>query len=122
MENVYPFVLTKVINGDTIEGAVNLGFGIVTTQRFRLQGVVAPSFHSKDKAEIERAKASKMWLQSRLLNKKTMIKCFETGKFGKYLAVLYVEGSNVNEELFSAGHVARFVKSHGGKDANQTKN
>ena len=115
--HIYPFTLTRVINGDTVEGIVDVGFDLATKQRFRLQGVIAPSLRSKDKNELERAKAAKMWLQARLDKKRIIIQSHKTGKFGKYLATLFVEGSNVNQELLSVGHAAPFGQATGGKNA-----
>lgn len=110
MENsfVYPFTLTKVINGDTIEGYVDLGFGISTKQRFRLQGIIAPSLRSRDKSELERAKAAKMWLQSRLVKKQIFLRSHKTPKFSKFLASIFVDGSNINDELLATGHATKF--------------
>ena len=106
--NVYVFTLTKVINGDTIEGYVDLGFDTFTKQRFRLLGIVAPSLRSRDKSEFERAKAAKMWLQARLINKQIFLCSHKTPKFGKYLASLFVDGSDINKELLTTGHAVKF--------------
>lgn len=117
-QHVYGFELTRVINGDTVEGTVDLGFGIATKQRFRLKGVVAPSMRTRDKAELEKAVAAKLWLQFRLVDKSIVIQCHSTNKFGKYLAVLFVDGSNVNDELLVSGHVVKFGKPDIEEDEN----
>ena len=109
-DRVYRFVVSRVVNGDTVEGIVDLGFGISSKQRFRLDGVVAPSLRSEDPATRERAKASKMWLQYRLIKQQVIVKIRETPKFGHYLATLFIEGSDVNQELFTSGHVVKFNK------------
>jgi len=104
------FELIRVINGDTVEGYVDLGFRKYDTMRFRLQGVVAPSMRSKDSKEKERAKAAKMWLQQRLQKHKLFIKVFKTNKFDKYLITLYANDGNINEEMLKSGHVKPFEK------------
>jgi len=109
-DRLYRFTVTRVVNGDTVEGFVDLGFGISSKQRFRLDGIVAPSLRSEDPVARERAKASKMWLQYRLTKQQVIIKVRETPKFGHYLATLFIEGSNVNQELFTAGHAVKFNK------------
>ena len=107
-DRLYKFTLTRVVNGDTVEGFVDLGFNISTKQRFRLDGIVAPSLRSENDDEKERAKAAKMWLSSRLSKKQIIIRSRKANKFGHYLAMLFIDGSNVNEELLSAGHAFKF--------------
>lgn len=38
----YKFKLTKVIDGDTVDGIIDLGFGICLRERIRLAGINAP--------------------------------------------------------------------------------
>jgi len=109
-ERTYPIVITRVINGDTIQGKVDLGFNVVIEARFRLNGIVAPSLRSELLEVRERAKASKMWLTYRLNKQQVIIKVKETSKFGHYLGTLFIEGSDVNQELLTAGHVVKFNK------------
>ena len=109
-DKAYDVIVTRVVNGDTFECIVDLGFGIKTLQRFRLDGYVAPSLRSEDPAVRERAKASKMWLTYRLNKQKVSIKVRTTPKFGHYLATIFIEGGDVNQELFTAGHAVKFNK------------
>ncbi len=104
------FELIKVINGDTIEGYVDWGCQRYDTMRFRLQGIVAPSLRSKDQNEKDSAKAAKMWLQQRLMKHTLHIQIHKTNKFDRYLAIIYADGSNINEEMLKAGHVQKFDK------------
>lgn len=109
MDNyVRGFELVRVINGDTIEGYVDLGCCRYDLMRFRLDGVVAPSLRSPDLGEKERAKAAKMWLQQRLTKHSLYIQIRKTNKFDKYLATVYADGSNINEEMLKVGHVVKF--------------
>ena len=104
------FELIRVINGDTVEGYVDLGFRRYDTMRLRLKGIIAPSMRSKDIKERESAKAAKMWLQQRLMKHSLYVQILKTNKFDKYLAVLYADGGNINEEMLKAGHVQTFKK------------
>lgn len=108
------FELIKVINGDTIEGYVDLGLRHYITMRLRLQGVIAPSMRSKDPKEREQAKAAKMWLQQRLMKHSLHVQIYKTNKFDKYLVTLFANGGNINEELLKIGHVQRFKKNDSG--------
>jgi endonuclease YncB( thermonuclease family) len=104
------FELIRVINGDTVEGYVDLGFRRYDTMRLRLKGIIAPSMRSKDQGEKEQAKAAKMWLQQRLMKHSLYVQIFKTNKFDKYLAVLFADGGNINDEMLKAGHVQTFKK------------
>lgn len=111
MDNyIRAFELIKVINGDTIEGYVDFGCRKYDVMRFRLHGIIAPSFRGDDANEKDKAKIAKMWLQQRLLKKRLYVQIIKTSKFDKYLVVLLADGCNINEEMFKAGHAKKFEK------------
>lgn len=113
----YNLKLTRVIDGDTIEGMVDLGFGIHMKKKIRLLGINAPEtkLQRKIKNVMEREKEKQMGLMAKaklrelLKGQKITIKTEldKTGKFGRVLGTLYTHASeeplNVNEFLLSHG-------------------
>ena len=89
MKYTYPAKIVRVIDGDTVEADLDLGFGIVKRDKLRLYGINAPEARGKEK---ERGKEATEHLK-KLLEKfpldtiRTMKD--KQGKYGRYLAVLH---------------------------------
>lgn len=77
----------NVVDGDTFDADIDLGYSITTKQRYRLKGINTPELNSANRylAEI-----SKQALQDLILFKKVIIKSEKTDSFGRYLADVYV--------------------------------
>lgn len=98
--------INKVIDGDTIEVQIDLGFNIVITQRVRLQGVNAPETRTLDLSEKERGLKAKEWLENRVSNSQNLvIQTTKEDKYGRILGTIYVEGETVpiNQIMLSEG-------------------
>jgi micrococcal nuclease len=103
----YQATLLKVLDGDTVDFRIDLGFNVFTEQRFRLLGINAPELHSKDLAEKERGKAAMNYLTSLLTPTPLTVvtKKDEQEKYGRYLCrITNGGGSDVNDEMVKAGH------------------
>jgi len=122
----YKFTLDRVIDGDTIDAVVDLGFETFVKKRMRLLGIDAPEIRLQSKIkdleernkEKERGLIAKRELTNLLKGKnKTLIartKLDKSGKYGRILAEIIVEenGShtNVNDLLLLYGYVRRYKK------------
>jgi len=82
---------------------VDLGFSITAHQRFRLTGIDTPELNSSDINERELAKAAKQYVIERLLGRGVTVVSHKTGKYGRYLGTIFVDGININEELVNIG-------------------
>ena len=109
----YPITNIRVIDGDTIEADVDLGFRIRQRKVIRLAGIDAPELRSKDAAEREKAKAAKAGLERVLLTwQPSEVLMHSTGldKYGRSLAVIWIcDGpgwDNVNTWMVENGHAA----------------
>jgi len=95
--------VSKVYDGDTITVTIELGFNAVLKgEKLRLFGINAPEVRGDSKPEGIR---SRDWLRNRILNKDIVIKTIKDkkGKYGRYLAVIYLGDININDELVSNG-------------------
>lgn len=110
----YKCKLEKVIDGNTIEAEIDLGFNVLVRQRIRLFGIETPTLQTNDAAIKEKAQAArtrlielmpKEFICNTVLNKR--------GKFGRTLGYVYVEqgdGSRscINDILVEEGIAQRY--------------
>ena len=97
----------RVVDGDTVDVLVDLGFSTHRKIRVRLDGIDAPETRTRDAAEKLRGYAAKSWLEEKLVQAKFVsiktIKSGSTGKYGRYLCVLYADGVNLNQRMVKEG-------------------
>ncbi len=97
--SAYKFVVLnyRVIDGDTIDATVDLGFHITKTDRFRFLGMDAPEInHEKTRQAGQKAK---QFVIKKLATAKVIeIETFKQGKFGRYLATIWLD-QNYNKSL-----------------------
>ena len=110
----YNATVTKVVDGDTIDAMVDLGFGTWKKVRIRMHGINAPESRTRNLEEKKKGLAAKARTKE-LLEKVSSksgyfrIKSYGTGKYGRVLADIYiqdVDGNNiwVNKTLIDEGH------------------
>jgi len=93
----------RVIDGDTIEGSFYkkiLDVEVNFTVHFRFMGIDAPE---KKGATLEAGLASMNYLKGRIEGKKIKVKLHGKDKYGRWLATVFFEGVNINDELVSLG-------------------
>lgn len=114
----YRAQVNRVVDGDTVDVDIELGFGIVLTdERVRIMGIDTPESRTRDKVEKVFGLASKERLKS-LLGKTTILKTQIAkdgedmkGKFGRVLGDFVSEdGRMVTDIMIEEGHA---VKYHG---------
>jgi len=97
----------KVVDGDTVDVMLDLGFDIHIKCRVRLMGIDAPETRTKDKAEKKRGMASKARLKD-LLKDGLMLHSHGKGKFGRILGEFYSCGVNLNAIMVAEGHAKEY--------------
>jgi micrococcal nuclease len=115
MFEYYVKEVTKVVDGDTIDVVIDLGFDIGFTTRVRLAGIDTPESRTKDLAEKALGLESKKYLADRLKDVKNIVikteKINSTEKFGRVLGWLYVDGNldSVNSEMIDKGYAWKYL-------------
>jgi len=93
----------NVVDGDTVDLDVDLGFGTHIHDRFRLAGINTPEISgvAKDTPEYLAGIAAKERVTGLILNKTILVhtKKNPKDKYGRYLAYLFVGDVNVNDLL-----------------------
>ena len=105
--------VTRVVDGDTIDVEVDLGFDIIHRARVRMMGIDTPESRTRNKAEKVLGLASKARLKDLLANRRVKLETSKEGKgkFGRILATVWTsdkkgveEYVNINEKLIEEGH------------------
>ena len=118
--------IDRIVDGDTVDATIDLGFDVLYKTRVRLYGINTPETRTKDLEEKERGLAAKARLNE-IINKAVhmghhlILQSEEKDKYGRYLGTIIIqdcrpdhqdEKSNVNQMLVEEGHA---VPYYGGK-------
>ena len=91
---------------------LDLGFDIKYKSRVRLFGIDTPESRTRDKVEKKYGLLSKKFLQEQIKkSKKVTIKTYkgdETGKFGRILGDVFIDGKSVNSLMCQKGHAVEY--------------
>ena len=102
--------VTKIVDGDTIDVDIDLGFNISFAQRVRLAGIDTPESRTKDAREKALGLEVKNKVKSAIDSAKTVIIKTElpdsTEKYGRILGWVYLDGAakSLNEQLIDEGY------------------
>ena len=111
----YKCNLVKVVDGDTVDVDIDLGFGVwLRKQRIRLYGIDTPESRTRDKVEKVYGLAAKDFLSKMLSTGEMSIKTHKDakGKFGRILGELFMKTSigelSVNQSFVENSHAVRY--------------
>jgi micrococcal nuclease len=100
----------KVVDGDTIDVDIDLGFDISLTKRVRLAGIDTPESRTADKMEKALGLEAKEYLKHHIAEAKSVVIKTElpdsTEKYGRILGWVYVDGDtvSVNDHMINDGY------------------
>jgi micrococcal nuclease len=112
---LYTAEVTNVVDGDTIDVDIDLGFYIMLkNQRIRLVGIDAPEKRGESRVA---GKAATVFLRD-LIDGKSIILKTKKGRddadrsdsFGRWLGVVYLDGIDINQALIDAGHAVEDIR------------
>ena len=115
----YTAQLQRVIDGDTVDVVIDLGFSITYKCRIRLKGINAPESRTRDLKEKAKGLAAKKRLEELLDAEELIIRTHldKTGKYGRILGKIYT-GCNpwlsgddevcVNDVMIEEGHAVPY--------------
>lgn len=106
----YKAKLDRVVDGDTVDIIIDLGFKVTTHQRIRLQGINTPETYNvkKDSEEYKKGMEAKQFVIARFTDNKNEL-IIETekdvGKYGRYIGVIRFADNptSLNDELVEKG-------------------
>lgn len=111
----YKAIIRRVVDGDTVDITLDLGFDILYNNRIRLYGIDTPETRTRDLEEKKLGQAAKERVRELCpVGCTVMVKTTKDGrgKFGRILGEIYVGDVNVNKLLIEEGHAIEYF---GGK-------
>lgn len=99
----YKARVSRIVDGDTIDVDIDLGFGMTSFQRLRFARINAPEVRGEEK---EAGQVAKGVVDEKIPpGSEIMIHTEKDDSFGRYIAeIWYGDGVNLNEEMVSLGH------------------
>ena len=100
----------NVVDGDTIDVVIDLGFDILFASRVRLAGIDTPESRTTDKAEKVLGLEAKEYLKKKLKDAKSVVirteKMNSSEKYGRILGWVYINGESesVNNKMINDGY------------------
>ena len=117
--NKYEYVakLDRVVDGDTCDAMIDLGFNTWVKKRIRFMGVDTWESRTRDLDEKKKGLAAKAYTKHILENSdggKFALRSYGVGKYGRVLGELFVKGEtkSLNDLLIENGHAYKY---EGGK-------
>ena len=104
----YSCGITRIVDGDTVDAEIDLGFDIIYKSRVRLYGIDTPESRTRDLDEKARGKLAAKFLSDAILHADTLTiqtKLDKKGKFGRVLGVIVADGVDLNQALID-NHLA----------------
>ena len=108
----YKVSLVKVVDGDTVDVDIDLGFGMTyKKQRVRMLGIDTPESRTRDLVEKKFGKASKAHLKSILESGGIQLVSHDKGKFGRILGELFIGDSSysINQQMIDEHHAVAYT-------------
>ena len=113
----YPCKIIKVVDGDTVDVDIDLGFGVwMKNQRIRMYGIDAPESRTSNQTEKVYGVASKRFLEGMCDDKNGLVLRThkdKKGKFGRILGELWrttdYADQSINEYMIEKYHAVRYM-------------
>ena len=111
---IYRAKLDRVVDGDTVDAMIDVGFDIWIKKRIRYMGIDTWESRTRDLDEKKKGLAAKARNKELLLNVSEKpgyfrLKSHGVGKYGRVLGELFIQDAegvqyNINETLVTEGH------------------
>ena len=94
---VFKAAVHNVVDGDTIDVLIDLGFGIYTQQRLRLARINTPEMNSKVEEERVKAAQARQFLYDTIHDKDVIVNTTSKDKYGRYIAEVLLGDKNISD-------------------------
>ena len=105
--------IVKIVDGDTIDIEIDLGFSLTKKERVRLAGIDTPESRTRDLEEKAEGLLAKSFLEKQLDEAVDLrVKTEKDGKYGRMLGWLHDGDKNINKYMVIKGYAWEY---EGGK-------
>lgn len=104
--------IKRIIDGDTIDIDIDLGFDLTISHRVRLKDIDAAETRTKNLEEKAEGIKAKLWLEKELTREgEWIIQTHKEDKYGRILGTLYLVGDPItlNERMLNEGIVEPYT-------------
>lgn len=102
----YAAKVINVVDGDTIDCEVDLGFYLKAVHRFRLLGVNCPEVHGASRPDgLKAAEHTRLTL----LNKTVRLRTTRSDDFGRWLTTVFLGDWDFNQSLIDGGFAVPYM-------------
>ena len=114
--------VVKVVDGDTVDVILDLGFDMFKKERIRLNGIDAPESRTLDSEEKALGIDAKEFLERRLGDCDNLwVATEKDGKYGRMLGDIWCSATNINEEMVLRGYAWKYDGGTKKKDIKKLK-
>ena len=116
--------VVKVVDGDTIDVIIDLGFDLSKKERVRLAGIDTPESRTRDLDEKKLGLEAKEYLSTNLSNaNQLMISTEKDGKYGRMLGTIYINDDivSMNQQMIDKGYAWEYDGGTKEKDLNELR-
>ena len=116
--------VVKVVDGDTIDVVIDLGFDLSKKERVRLAGIDTPESRTRDLDEKKLGLEAKEHLSTNLANAKQLIISTEKdGKYGRMLGTIHMNDDivSLNQQMIDKGYAWEYDGGSKEKDLNELR-
>lgn len=102
--------INKVIDGDTFDCTLDLGFDVLLEARVRMNGIDTPESRTRDKEEKKFGLIAKKYLKEKLSDDILITTEVdnEKGKFGRILGTVWKDGININQLMIDENYAVAY--------------
>ena len=108
----YKCTINRVVDGDTVDATLDLGFSVLYKSRVRLFGIDTPESRTRNKDEKARGKLAAKFLSDAIKKADTVIIRTELrdsrGKFGRVLGTIVCDGVDINNAMVENYMAAKY--------------
>ena len=116
--------VSRIVDGDTVDIVIDLGFSLTKKERVRLAGIDTPECRTRDLEEKQMGLEAKAFLTRRLADGEPSglkVKTEKDGKYGRMLGTIFVGSQNINEEMVYRGFAWEYDGGTKKKDLEELK-
>lgn len=120
--------IIKVVDGDTVDADIDLGFDIFLSKRVRLAGIDTPESRTRDLEEKKLGLDAKEWLKKHLKDARDIVirteKPDSTEKYGRIIGHIFIdaEEESLNNQMITEGYALPYGGGTKDKDWEPLRN
>ena len=101
--------VVKIVDGDTLDVIIDLGFDMYKKERIRLNGIDAPESRTLDTEEKKFGLEAKAFLERRIKDCNNLwVSTEKDGKYGRMLGDIWCGAISLNEEMVKRGYAWKY--------------